>query len=143
MVQTDNLSIGNKHMQPNNKTFGETFSIEISNASLSKISSGSLSDTLFSTKGIINKYDRQIANYRHKRNMEFHENKMECDTHHYDMQFASWEAHTKCFASKMFKKMGYGGKGLGKNGEGITQPVNVERKSKFHPSNIAEQNTIP
>ena len=37
--------------------------------------------------------------------------------------------------------MGYGGKGLGKNGEGIT--VKVERKSKFNPINIAVHNTIP
>ena len=33
----------------------------------------------------------------------------------------------------MLKKMGYGGKGLRKSGNGITYPVTIEKKNMFNP----------
>ena len=39
---------------------------------------------------------------------------------------AEWEIHTKGIGSKLLTKMGYiWGQGLGRNGEGITQPIDV------------------
>ena len=42
-----------------------------------------------------------------------------------DPNFAAWETHTTCFGSKMLKKMGYAGRGLGKTGNGIVNPITI------------------
>ena len=47
-------------------------------------------------------------------------------------QFASFEAHTTGFGSRMLAKMGFRGEGsgLGRSGQGITSPVLAERRPK-------------
>ena len=126
MDTLDNSSIDNNSRQTTD-TLSSTFTTESSNTSsntsLSNISECSLSDTLFNTKDIADKYDRQIANYRQKRRIDFY-GKTTVD----NKQFAAWENHSKGFGSKMLKKMGYGGKGLGKLEEGRTHPVIIEKK---------------
>ena len=41
-----------------------------------------------------------------------------------------WEKHSKGYPSKILRKMGFGGKGLGKNGDGITHPILVDQMSR-------------
>lgn len=60
--------------------------------------------------------------------------------------FGSWEKHTTGFGLKMLKKMGFEpGKGLGKDGEGISTPIEiVQRKGRgalgaYGPENKKEQ----
>ena len=43
-----------------------------------------------------------------------------------DDDFAVFENHTKGIGSKQLKRMGYEGKGLGVNGQGIVNPIKVE-----------------
>ena len=45
---------------------------------------------------------------------------------HQDPDFAAWENHTTSFGSKMLKKMGYDGRGLGKDGNGIVNPITIQ-----------------
>ena len=45
---------------------------------------------------------------------------------------APWEKHSMGFGSKMLKKFGYEGKGLGKDGDGIIEPVSIEKKHSFN-----------
>ena len=124
--------------------------------SLSDISSCSLSDTVFNTKDIYNQYDRQLANYRYKQS-DYYENKRVVDVlpksndnHNGDVnqsginhhnQFAAWESYSTGFASKMLKKMGYGGKGLGKTEDGIIHPVSIQEKNKFNLDDKREEDT--
>ena len=43
-----------------------------------------------------------------------------------DNDFAVFENHTTGIGSKLLKRMGYEGKGLGVNGQGIVNPIKVE-----------------
>ena len=43
----------------------------------------------------------------------------------------AWEVHNNGFASKVMKKYGYSGKGLGKREDGIIEPIQVKQKSRF------------
>ena len=43
-----------------------------------------------------------------------------------DDDFAIFENHTTGIGSKLLKRMGYEGKGLGVNGQGIANPIKVE-----------------
>jgi len=43
-----------------------------------------------------------------------------------DNDFAVFENHTTGIGSKLLKRMGYEGKGLGINGQGIVNPIKVE-----------------
>ena len=45
-----------------------------------------------------------------------------------------WEKHSTGIASRIMKKMGYKGKGLGKTENGITEPIRVEKKDRFEPT---------
>ena len=45
--------------------------------------------------------------------------------------FAAWEQHSSGYGTKILNKMGYSGKGLGKNENGIINPVNITEKSVF------------
>lgn len=48
-----------------------------------------------------------------------------------DKGFAKFEKHTKGFASKLMEKMGWKpGQGLGREGEGIVQPIDVKARPK-------------
>ena len=44
-------------------------------------------------------------------------------------QFGAWEKYSSGFASRMLEKMGYKGKGLGKTGEGIIEPITAKKRS--------------
>ena len=50
-----------------------------------------------------------------------------------DDPLAPWERHSTGFGSKMLRKMGYGGKGLGKTEDGIVHPITIEKKNVFNP----------
>ena len=66
-------------------------------------------------------------------------NKNQLDQHY---PIATWEKHSN--GSKMFKKMGFDGKGLGKTGNGILHPLVVTKKSKFNSDDREEVvNMIP
>ena len=43
----------------------------------------------------------------------------------------NWEKFSNGFASKQMDKMGYKGKGLGKRENGITEPIEFQRKCSF------------
>ena len=66
---------------------------------------------------------RQVKNYEYLASKNY-----ELLASNSDKDFAAWERHSTGFGSKMLQKMGYGGGGLGKNENGIINPVIVEKK---------------
>lgn len=52
-----------------------------------------------------------------------------CTFHHHD--FATFKRHTTGIGSKLLKKMGCQGKGLGINGQGIVNPIKVEELPRY------------
>ena len=57
-----------------------------------------------------------------------------------DVTLAPWERYTNGFASKYLERNGYNGGGLGRYGNGIAKPIEVERKSCFDLSKDNEEN---
>ena len=55
--------------------------------------------------------------------------------------FGAWEQHTTAFGSKMLKRMGYAGGGLGKSGNGIVSPIKADKRligrASFRANNTA------
>ena len=47
----------------------------------------------------------------------------------------NWEMYSNGFASKMINEMRYKGKGLGKSENGITEPIEIEKKHRFNYEN--------
>ena len=57
--------------------------------------------------------------------------------------YAPWEKHSLGFGSKMLKKMGYGGAGLGKNENGIVNPISVVKAHYRHILGSSESVVLP
>ena len=123
-------------------------STEDLNDSLSDISSNPLNDSP------MDNFDYQFANYRYKKHNEYLASKNNTESlinnqtvipNEYttvdNKQFAMWEKHSKGFGSKMLTKMGYDGKGLGKDGDGIIHPVTITKKNKFNNDGEEAVNT--
>ena len=51
-----------------------------------------------------------------------------------DIEIGAWEVHNRGFASRQLLKYGYRGKGLGKNEDGIIQPISGKKKTSFEPT---------
>ena len=58
-------------------------------------------------------------------------------------EFAAWEKHNNGFATRIMKKMGYGGKGLGKHEDGITEPINIDGNKLEMKSRCSANRVIP
>jgi hypothetical protein len=50
---------------------------------------------------------------------------------HYDDDFGAFEKYTTVIGLKMMRKMGYKGKGLGANGQGIVKPIQVVELPRY------------
>ena len=59
------------------------------------------------------------------------------------IEFAAWEKHNNGFATRIMKRMGYGGKGLGKFEDGITEPINIEDNKLEMKSRYSANRIIP
>ena len=58
-----------------------------------------------------------------------------------DEDFGAWEKYSKGFGSRMLTRMGYRGKGLGKSGEGIVNPIVIKEKKTFVNENSESPKT--
>ena len=47
-----------------------------------------------------------------------------------NVEFASWEKYSEVFGSKIMKKMGCSGGGLGKEGNGIINPILISKEQR-------------
>lgn len=86
------------------------------NVPYESISSSNLESTVLSCEKndiLPRNIDTQLDEIRKLKKGEFYENK----------DFAAWEKYSSGFGSKMLHKMGYIGGGLGKNGDGIVNPI--------------------
>ena len=71
--------------------------------------------------------------YRHKKNNDINTN----EKHDVSGELAPWEKHSNGFGSKLMKKMGYTGGGLGKNEDGRINPISADILNE----NILRKNT--
>ena len=84
------------------------------------------------------KVKRELCDVRAEKHEEFMRHKQSVgeeeshdETHDDAYKLGEWEIHNNGFASKIMKKYGYGGKGLGKDENGIVKPIQAEKKSRF------------
>ena len=109
-----------------NESIQDRYSLSVSN--ISRCTSDSIE---YNTRLDI---DEQLASVRRLKSLDYHNN-AENET-----SFGAWEKHSSGFGSKMLRKMGYTGAGLGKFEDGIINPISVERRYGRRTMGIACSN---
>ena len=103
--------------------------LQNNNLPYESISSCNLESTVLSCE-LPRNIDTQLDEIRKLKKCEFYENK----------DFAAWEKYSSGFGSKMLHKMGYIGGGLGKNGDGIVNPILMDHAKVNSPINKIVEN---
>ena len=137
-INTTECSKNTESLQPNSSrsTSNTSYSDTSDDENLSIDNSDLLNITLPDTDRMKMDTDDQLKVIRDLRRSEYYANKADND-------FAAWEKYTSGYGSKIMQKMGYRGGGLGKDENGIINPITAESKNVFRNSIEETGNILP